>query len=60
MANSRTFSHDEPESDPRAAEGTALEADRLQEEEVGLLALECTLNRGMGIPCRAPDSWNIL
>lgn len=41
VATARTFSHDEPESDPRAAEGTAQEADRLQEDETGLLALEC-------------------
>lgn len=41
MATARTFSHDEPESDPRAAEGTAQEADRLQEDEVALLALDC-------------------
>lgn len=42
MAHTRTFSHDEAVPDPRAAEGTAQEADRLQEDEVGLLALECT------------------
>jgi len=41
MAHNRTFSHDEPQPDPRAAEGTAQEADRLQEDEAGLLALEC-------------------
>lgn len=46
LANTRAFSHDGQESDPRAAEGTTLEADRLQEEEVGVLALEC-----LSIPC---------
>lgn len=39
----RTFSglQDEVETDPRAAEGTAQDADRLEEEEVGILALDC-------------------
>jgi hypothetical protein len=44
MATSRTYSagpHDEADVDPRAAEGTAQDADRLEEEEVGLLALDC-------------------
>lgn len=39
----RTFSGlpDEIEPDPRVAEGTAQDADRLEEEEVGILALDC-------------------
>lgn len=40
---SRTFSGlpEEGEPDPRVAEGTAQDADRLEEEEVGTLALDC-------------------
>lgn len=43
MATVRTFSGlpDEQDPDPRQAEGTAQDADRLEEEEVGLLALDC-------------------
>ncbi|EME49027.1 hypothetical protein DOTSEDRAFT_67909 [Dothistroma septosporum NZE10] len=43
IATVRTFSGlpDEQDPDPRAAEGTAQDADRLEEEEVGLLALDC-------------------
>ncbi|CAK4034921.1 Hypothetical predicted protein [Lecanosticta acicola] len=43
IATVRTFSGlaDEQDPDPRAAEGTAQDADRLAEEEVGLLALDC-------------------
>lgn len=43
IATVRTFSGlpDEQDPDPRTAEGTAQDADRLEEEEVGLLALEC-------------------
>lgn len=39
----RSFSGnaDEGELDPRVAEGTAQDADRLEEEEVGALALDC-------------------
>lgn len=43
IATVRTFSGlpDEQDPDPRTAEGTAQDADRLEEEEVGFLALEC-------------------
>lgn len=39
----RTFSgyQEGEEGDPRAAEGTVQDADRLEEEEVGLLAIDC-------------------
>lgn len=42
-ATVRTFAGlpDEQEPDPRAAEGTAQDADRIEEEEVGTLALDC-------------------
>lgn len=43
IATVRTFSGlpDDQDPDPRAAEGTVQDADRLEQEEVGLLALEC-------------------
>jgi hypothetical protein len=43
VAASRTFSglQEAAESDPRAAEGTAQDADNLEEEEVGVLAISC-------------------
>lgn len=43
ISTMRTFSGlpDELDPDPRAAEGTAQDADRLEEDEVGVLALDC-------------------
>jgi len=43
MTGLRTFSGvpEEQEPDPRTAEGTAQDADRIEEEEVGELALDC-------------------
>ncbi|EGP91173.1 uncharacterized protein MYCGRDRAFT_107106 [Zymoseptoria tritici IPO323] len=44
IATVRTYSqgpNSEGDVDPRAAEGTAQDADKLEEEEVGLLALNC-------------------
>jgi hypothetical protein len=43
VAASRTFSgmQESGEADPRAAEGSAQDADNLEEEEVGVLAISC-------------------
>ncbi|KAI5370117.1 Putative protein EFR3 [Septoria linicola] len=54
ITHNRTLSsyQEEQEPDPRTAEGTAQDADRIEEEEVGLLAVDCvkaifaTQNRG--------------
>lgn len=54
ITHNRTLSsyQEEQEPDPRTAEGTTQDADRIEEEEVGLLAIDCvkaifdTQNRG--------------